>query len=47
VLRQSERVGDRFVDHVVYAMLAAEWENNEQNRASNPFRRQPGSKMPG
>jgi ribosomal-protein-serine acetyltransferase len=26
VLRQAERVGDRFVDHIVYAMLAAEWD---------------------
>lgn len=25
VLRQAERVGDRYVDHVVYAMLAADW----------------------
>lgn len=23
--RQSERIGDRFVDHVVYAMLAEDW----------------------
>jgi ribosomal-protein-serine acetyltransferase len=25
VRRQAERVGDRFVDHAVYAMLAADW----------------------
>ena len=25
VLREAERVGDRYVDHVVYAMLAADW----------------------
>lgn len=25
VLRQAERIGDRFVDHVVYAVLAADW----------------------
>jgi ribosomal-protein-serine acetyltransferase len=25
VLRQAELVGDRYVDHVVYAMLASEW----------------------
>ena len=26
VLRQVERIGDRYVDHVVYAMLAADWQ---------------------
>jgi ribosomal-protein-serine acetyltransferase len=25
VLREVERVGERHVDHVVYAMLAADW----------------------
>lgn len=25
VLRQHERVGDRFIDHAAYAMLAADW----------------------
>jgi ribosomal-protein-serine acetyltransferase len=25
VLRDAERVGDRYVDHAVYAMLAADW----------------------
>lgn len=25
VLRQSERIGERFVDHVVYAVLAEDW----------------------
>jgi ribosomal-protein-serine acetyltransferase len=27
VLRQAERVGDRFVDHVLYAMLAEDWQS--------------------
>jgi ribosomal-protein-serine acetyltransferase len=26
VLGQAERVGERYLDHVIYAMLAAEWE---------------------
>jgi ribosomal-protein-serine acetyltransferase len=25
ILRDNERIGDRFVDHVVYSMLASEW----------------------
>jgi ribosomal-protein-serine acetyltransferase len=25
LLRQAERIGDRFVDHVLYAMLAEDW----------------------
>ena len=25
ILREAERVGDRYVDHVVHAMLAAVW----------------------
>lgn len=25
VRRQAERLGDRYVDHAVYSMLAAEW----------------------
>lgn len=25
VLHQAERIGERFADHVVYAMLAADW----------------------
>jgi ribosomal-protein-serine acetyltransferase len=26
VLRQAERVGERYIDHVIYAMLAADWD---------------------
>jgi ribosomal-protein-serine acetyltransferase len=26
ILREAERVGDRFVDHVVFAMLASDWD---------------------
>jgi ribosomal-protein-serine acetyltransferase len=35
VLRQAERVGDRFVDHVVYAMLAADWRPGAHLAASS------------
>jgi ribosomal-protein-serine acetyltransferase len=28
-LRQVERIGDRYVDHVVYGMLAAEWRERQ------------------
>lgn len=28
-LRQVERIGDRYVDHVVYGMLAAEWRGGQ------------------
>ena len=34
VRRQAELVGDRYVDHVIYSMLAAEWER----RADRPAR---------
>ncbi len=38
VLRQSERVGERYVDHVVYAILAEEWKRLVQrpNQALAP-----------
>ena len=32
VLRQVERVGGRFVDHVVYAILAEEWSRGRRRR---------------
>lgn len=35
VLRQAERVGDRFVDHVVYAMLAAEWRQRGERSSTS------------
>jgi ribosomal-protein-serine acetyltransferase len=28
VIRDNERIGDRFVDHVVYGMLKRDWENS-------------------
>ena len=31
-LRQAERFGDRYVDHVVYAMLAADWPQADTTR---------------
>jgi ribosomal-protein-serine acetyltransferase len=27
VLREAERLGERFVDHALYAVLASEWEH--------------------
>lgn len=30
VLRQAARIGDRYVDHAVYAMLAADWSRGGQ-----------------
>jgi ribosomal-protein-serine acetyltransferase len=33
VRRQAERVGDRFVDHAVYAMLASEWKARGERHA--------------
>jgi ribosomal-protein-serine acetyltransferase len=33
VRRQAERVGERFVDHAVYAMLAADWAQRSERPA--------------
>jgi ribosomal-protein-serine acetyltransferase len=30
ILRQAERVGDRYVDHEVFAMLSANWNANRR-----------------
>lgn len=32
VLREVERVGDRYVDHAIYAMLAADWAVTAESR---------------
>jgi ribosomal-protein-serine acetyltransferase len=34
VLREAERVGDRYVDHVVYAVLAADWHTESDSCAA-------------
>jgi ribosomal-protein-serine acetyltransferase len=39
-LLQAERVGERWVDHVLYAMLAADWRTRSYGRTS-AARRQP------
>ncbi len=33
VLRQAERIGERFVDHAVYSVLADEWRRHNRGRA--------------
>lgn len=35
VLRQVERVGDRWIDHVVYSMLAEEWAQRSELSSSS------------
>jgi ribosomal-protein-serine acetyltransferase len=30
VLREAERIGDRYIDHVVYAMLARDWPKEKE-----------------
>jgi ribosomal-protein-serine acetyltransferase len=39
VLRQVERVGGRYLDHVVYAMLASEWGTTTADPSKRPARR--------
>ena len=35
VLRQAERIGDRYVDHVVYAMDATAWSAGDDAEAAS------------